>query len=61
MNDHAGRLRQTKILEEGAKLVDAGKLRAALDRTYPLAEAAEAQRAVEAGEFTGRIVLEIPH
>jgi NADPH:quinone reductase-like Zn-dependent oxidoreductase len=29
------------------------------DRTYPMTEAGEAQRALEAGEITGRVVLAI--
>jgi NADPH2:quinone reductase len=58
--DHAARLRQTRLLEDGAKLFDEGRLRVAVDRTYPLAQAGEAQRALEAGEITGRVVLDIP-
>lgn len=55
--DHAARLRQTAILEDGAKLIDQGGLRVLLDRVYPLADAGAAQRALEAGEITGRVVL----
>ena len=58
--DHSARLRQTRLLEDGAKLFDAGRLRVIVDRVYPLAEAGEAHRALEAGEITGRVVLDIP-
>jgi NADPH:quinone reductase-like Zn-dependent oxidoreductase len=59
VRDHAARLRQTAILEEGARVIDEGGLRVLLDRTYPITEAGEAQRAREAGEITGRVVLAI--
>jgi len=53
------RLAQTAILARGAELVDAGKLRVNLDRVFLLEEAAEAQRVVQAGEFTGRVVIDM--
>lgn len=56
---HAYRLRQTKVLEEIAQLVDTGKLRVHLDRVYPLEQLGEAQRALEAGEIVGRVVIDI--
>jgi len=58
--DHAARVRQARLLEDGAGLFDAGKLRVVLGGTYPLAEAAEAHRALEGGEIIGRVVLDIP-
>jgi NADPH2:quinone reductase len=53
------RLRQTAILEDAAKLVDAGKLTVRLGSTYPLAQAADAHRALESGAAPGRTVLTI--
>lgn len=41
-------------------LVFAGELEVALDRTYPLAEAAQAHRYLEAGQQMGKIALTIP-
>jgi NADPH2:quinone reductase len=58
--DHTARLRQTQILEDAARLFDEGNLRVAVDRSYPLADALEAHRALELGEITGRVVLDIP-
>ncbi len=39
--------------------VEAGKLKPALDKTYPLADAAEAHRRMEAGDHVGKIVLTV--
>lgn len=53
------RARQAAILAQLAGLVDQGALKVHLDRVYPLQEAAEAHRALEAGEIMGRVVLSI--
>jgi NADPH2:quinone reductase len=55
---------------EGAGVVEAvgraatrfgvGNLRVVVERSYPLADAPEVHRALEAGEIIGRVVLEIP-
>lgn len=42
-----------------ARLVDAGRLRVHVHRTFPLTEAAAAQRLVQDGHVRGKVVLEV--
>jgi NADPH2:quinone reductase len=51
------RIRQRKILEQGAALADAGKLTVHVSHRLPLEQAAEAHRMIEAGGTVGKIVL----
>ena len=53
-----GRYRKEDLLLV-KKLVDAGKYRPVIDRTYALDEAVEANRYVETGQKTGNVVLRI--
>jgi NADPH:quinone reductase-like Zn-dependent oxidoreductase len=41
------------------ELVEAGKVTAVIDRTYPLSETAEAIRYVETGQVTGKVVITV--
>lgn len=50
---------QAWILEQCAKLAEAGKLRVHLTHTLPLAQAAQAHQHIEQGGMTGKIVLTI--
>ena len=51
------RIAQTRILEAGKKLFEEGKLKIEVSKTFPLAQAAEAHRLIEAGHTAGKIVL----
>ena len=54
---HAARVHQREILEQGAQLIEAGKLKVQVSAVLPLADAAEAHRRIGAGHTTGKIVL----
>lgn len=56
---HAARVHQREILEEGARLIEEGKLKVHVSEVLPLAQAAEAHRLIGAGHTTGKIVLRI--
>jgi NADPH2:quinone reductase len=51
------RERQTGILQQAAEHFDAGELRVQVGAVFPLERAADAHRALEAGQVTGKAVL----
>jgi NADPH2:quinone reductase len=53
------RIRQRKILDQCAALVDAGKLAVHVSRRLPLEQVAEAHRLIETGGTIGKIILTI--
>jgi NADPH:quinone reductase-like Zn-dependent oxidoreductase len=53
-----GRYRREDLLQVAA-LVEAGKYRAVIDRTYALEDVVEATRYVETGQKTGNVVLAV--
>jgi NADPH:quinone reductase len=55
----AHRERQRAILEQAGAHFDTGDLRVEVGATFPLREAAQAHRALEAGQVTGKAVLTI--
>lgn len=57
MKLHDERIRQRKILEKGAQLVEAGKLGVLVSYALPLKDAAEAHRLIEKGNMLGKIIL----
>ena len=54
---HDERIRQRRILEQGAQLIDAGKLGVLVAHKLPLENAADAHRLIEQGGVTGKIIL----
>lgn len=59
MGLYDARVAQRRILEDGARLIEEGKLKVKVSRTLPLGQAAEAHRILEAGHMIGKVVLEI--
>lgn len=59
MQLHDERVRQRRILEQGAALVEQGRLGVLVTHKIPLARAAEAHRLIEAGGMIGKIVLTV--
>ncbi|BBJ23917.1 zinc-binding dehydrogenase [Candidatus Nitrotoga sp. AM1P] len=57
MHLHDERIRQRKILEQGAQLIETGKLGVLVNRMLPLEDVAQAHRLIEQGGVTGKIVL----
>ncbi len=57
MKLHDERVRQRRILEQGAQLVEAGKLGVLVNKKLPLEEAKQAHRLIEHGGVIGKIVL----
>jgi NADPH2:quinone reductase len=54
---HEERIRQRKILEQVAAIVDAGELKVHVSHSLPLEQVASAHRLIEAGGMVGKVVL----
>ena len=59
LGNDAARRAQTRILEEGAAMLDRGDLAIRVSGVLPLAEAPKAHRMIEEGHTTGKVVLAI--
>ena len=57
MKQHEERIRQRKILERCAKLVETGEMGVLVSYALPLKDAAEAHRILERGHGLGKIIL----
>jgi len=57
MKLHDHRIRQRKILEKGAKLIEAGKLGVLVSRQLPLVEVGQAHKLIEQGGVMGKIIV----
>jgi NADPH:quinone reductase len=55
------RIRQRKILEQGAQLIEAGKLGVLVSHVFPLREVAQAHQLIEQGGVLGKIILTTGH
>ena len=49
----------SKVLEELAKLIEAGQMKAIVSQTFPLAEASKAHEQIETHHTLGKIVLKV--
>ncbi len=56
---HQARIAQRRMLDDLRERINRNEMKVVVSRTFPLAEAAEAQRLVEEGHVTGKIVLNI--
>jgi NADPH2:quinone reductase len=57
IHSHNERVRQRKILEQGSKLIEAGRLGVLVSKVLPLKDASEAHRLIERGGNIGKIIL----
>jgi NADPH2:quinone reductase len=59
LGNHERRCAQTRILEQGGRLFDEGRLKIHVTNVMALADAAAAHKLVEEGHTTGSVVVQI--
>jgi NADPH:quinone reductase len=59
IGNHRARVAQTRILEQGTKLIEHGRIKVTVSDALPLERAAEAHALIEQGHVQGKIVLTI--
>jgi NADPH:quinone reductase len=56
---HAARVRQTGMLEEAARLIDAGQIKVVVNNVFAMDEISQAHQVVESGHSIGKTVIQI--
>lgn len=56
---HEARVRQTAMLEEAARLIDAGQIKVVVNNVFPMDEISQAHDVVEDGHSIGKTVIQI--
>ena len=56
---HEARVRQTGMLNEAARLIDAGKIKVVISNTFAMDQIDQAHDVVEAGHSIGKTVIKI--
>jgi NADPH2:quinone reductase len=59
LGNHRARLAQTRILEQGARLIEQQKISVVVGETLPLEQAARAHALIDEGHTQGKIVLTV--
>ena len=56
---HEARMRQTGMLDEAARLIEAGQIKVVVNNIFKLDEIAQAHHVVESGHSIGKTVIKI--
>jgi len=56
---HQARVNQTEMLNEAARMIDAGNIKVVVNNVFPLEEIGQAHQVIESGHSTGKNVIRI--